>query len=231
MSSVTSTDRVELSPDGQVRLDGAAARAPHDHAATAFRPAHFFVLASLMAATAAVIMSRQASPEQLVLISLVIASAGLAAAGFYRMLSPLVTEVSAAAVEPLSERARAALQREKLLVMRSIKDLEFDRSMGKVSQADFDEMAARLRARAMLLIKQLDEDGSGYRSIIEREISERLAVAAGAPAAVESVAVESVEVEPLSSRCQCGTANDPDALFCKKCGSRLAETGAPAPSR
>lgn len=224
MSSATSTNRVELSPDGEVGIASADARVGHDQAASAFRPAHFFVLASLMAATAAVIMSRQSSPEQLVLISLVIASAGLAAAGFYRMLSPLVTEVAAAAVEPLSERARGALQREKLLVMRSIKELEFDRSMGKMSQADFDEMAGRLRARAMLLMKQLDEDGSGYRSMIEREIRERLASQAGA-----AEAVQPGPAEPSPAICRCGTTNDPDALFCKKCGGRLADAD-PAPA-
>ena len=56
-----------------------------------FRASHFFVLASLMAATAAVVVSRQSTPEHLVLVSLTIGAAGLAAAGFYRMLSPLVT--------------------------------------------------------------------------------------------------------------------------------------------
>jgi hypothetical protein len=227
MSSVTSTNRVELSRDGQVRIEGADAVRQPDTASNALRPAHFFVLASLIAATAAVILSRQSSPEQLVLISLVIAAAGLAAAGLYRMLSPLVSDVSATLVEPLSERARAALQREKLLVMRSIKELEFDRSMGKMSQADFDEMAGRLRARALLLIKQLDDDGSGYRSMIEREISERLAANTAAPAAVESAAPAA-----STSACACGTPNDADAVFCKKCGRRLTNTDpVPAPSR
>ena len=82
--------------------------------------------------------------------------------------------------EALSERARAVLAREKALVLRALKDLEFDRSMGKVSQADFDEMAGRLRTRALVLMKQLDEDGSGYRTIIERELSARLAGRAAA---------------------------------------------------
>ena len=47
--------------------------------------------------------------------------------------------------------------------------------MGKVSQADFEEMASRLRSRAMSLMKQLDEDASGYKTIIERELGARLA--------------------------------------------------------
>lgn len=197
-----------------------------------FRPVHFFVLASLMAATAAVIMSRQSTPEHLVLISLTIASAGLAAAGFYRMLSPLVGDRSVAATEALSERARAVLAREKSLVLRALKDLEFDRSMGKVSQADFEEMAGRLRTRAMSLMKQIDEDGTGYRTIIERELSARLA--ARAAAGVVEPAVEAVPVaEPVLSEqpdtpglCACGTVNDPDARFCKRCGTRVSQTSA-----
>jgi hypothetical protein len=164
-------------------------------------------------------MSRQSSPEHLVLVSLVIAAAGLAAAGFYRMLSPLVTYIAPATLEPISERARAVLQREKALVMRSIKELEFDRSMGKVSQSDFEEMAGRLRARALLLMKQLDEDGQ-YRAIIERELQDRLEARARgaepAPAPVET---------PSAIACACGTSNDPDAVFCKACGTRLSASG------
>ena len=112
-SSVTSTSgEVRLKPDaasaGGVRLQ------PDK---SAFRAAHFFVLASLMAATAAVIMSRQSTPEHLVLISVTIGAAGLAAAGFYRVLSPLVGETTTAASEALSERSRAVLAREKTLVL------------------------------------------------------------------------------------------------------------------
>ncbi len=66
----------------------------------------------------------------------------------------------------LGGRTRAALEREKTLVLRSIKDLEFDFAMKKMSQSDYDEMSARLRARAVGLMRQLDE-GSGYRASIE----------------------------------------------------------------
>ena len=45
-----------------------------------FRPWHFFVLASILLATVAVILARQSSPENLILISLTIAAAGAAAA-------------------------------------------------------------------------------------------------------------------------------------------------------
>jgi ribosomal protein L40E len=207
-----------------------------------FKPWHFFVLASLAAATVAVVMSRQATPEHLILISATIGAAGVAAAAVYRMLAPLTVDDAALVNQRQSERARNAVEREKALVLRSIKELEFDRAMGKVSPRDFDEMAGRLRARAMMLIKQADEGGAGYRELIERELSARLAargrttVMPQAPvevpavpqsdladAAVPRTSEASQADEATGGRvcADCGTGNDVDAAFCKRCGSRL----------
>ena len=71
-------------------------------------------------------------------------------------------------------RTRIALEREKTLVLRSIKELEFDFAMGKIAKADFDEMSGRLRARALGLMRQLDA-GGGYREQIAKEVKRRLA--------------------------------------------------------
>ena len=176
------------------------------------KPWHFFVLASLMAATAAVLLSRRSTPEHLILTSLAIGAAGLAAAGFYRMLAPLVSDEASSAVASLSDRVRTALEREKALTLRSIKELEFDRAMGKVSEKDFDEIAGRLRTRAVALMKELDQGSSTYRTAIERELSLRLSQkgSAAPPDAANIVCAG------------CGAANDLDAAFCKKCGSKLA---------
>src|SRR4030095_15938794 len=115
------------------------------------RPWHFFVLASLIAATVAVVLSRRATPEHLVFISLAIGAVGIAAAPFYLTLAPLTVPDTGAFAAQLSDRARAALEREKALALRSLKELEFDRAMGKLSDRDFEEMSARLRARALAL--------------------------------------------------------------------------------
>ena len=81
----------------------------------------------------------------------------------------------AARVRPsVAGRTRAALEREKALALRSLKELEFDRAMRKVSEKDFGEMGARLRARAAGLIRQLDAS-EGYRDEIEKELANRLA--------------------------------------------------------
>ena len=47
-------------------------------------------------------------------------------------------------------------EREKALVLRSIKELEFDHAMGKVSEADFADISPRLRARALDVMADLD---------------------------------------------------------------------------
>ena len=220
MSSATSTDfRLKTDRAGQAKK----AEAPPSDANTdaGFRPWHFFILAALVASTIAVLMSRQSAPEHLILISLTIAAAGAAAAGFYRMLAPLALDDVSVLDDPPSERARAALEREKSLVLRSIKELEFDKAMGKVSSRDFDDMAGRLRGRAVMLMKQLDEGGSAYREIIERELKTRLKDSRTGGAASSDAESGGAASSPLQSQCACGAANDADAAFCKRCGTKL----------
>jgi hypothetical protein len=172
-----------------------------------------------------VILSRQSTPEHLVLISFAIGAAGISAMALYRMLAPLATTDADLATEPLSDRLRGDLEREKALTLRSIKELEFDRAMGKLSQEDFDEMAGRLRARALGIMRQLDEGGGAYRAVIERELASRVgaaAVSAAPPVRPAPEAPPAVERPDAAARaCACGVANDPDARFCKACGRQL----------
>lgn len=182
-----------------------------------FRPWHFFVMGSLIAATAAVLMAPRPTPEHLVLISLTLAAAGLVGAAFHRTILPLVSSNAELASEPLGRRSRAALEREKTLVLRSIKELEFDRAMGKVAEDDFKEMVGRLRARALTIMKQL-EAGTSYREMIERDLAAKMG--SGSIFAAEKPVVAKLEPGPLFT-CACGTKNDPDARFCKSCGAKL----------
>ena len=243
MSSATSIDKVQLDPDSASSLDVRPAQGGPD---AGLKPWHFFVLVSLAASTVAVLMSRRSSPEHLILLSFTIGAAGVAAAAFYRMLAPLAVPDELLLSERPSERVLAALEREKALVLRSIKELEFDRAMGKVSPKDFDEMAGRLRARALMLMKQIDAGGSGYREMIERELQARLkrsprtarasapatsarsedrALRVGTPgrAGSSDPAREARSQHPAVQAClSCGTTNDHDAAFCKRCGKALA---------
>jgi hypothetical protein len=146
-----------------------------DHAAAAaFRPWHFFVILTLIAATAAVLTARKTSPENLVMLSLTVFAAGAASIAMYRTLLPLVGRERTLRADTLGHRAQVALEREKTLVLRSIKDLEFDRAMGKLADVDFEDMSERLRARALGLMRQLDASHAAPRERIERELADRL---------------------------------------------------------
>src|SRR5689334_23229788 len=117
------------------------------------RPWQFFVLAALGCATAVTFVARAQGPAAVVLLSLMIGVMALVGIAALRTLRPIVTTEAETTVM-IGRRTRAALEREKTLSLRAIKELEFDRAMGKLSDGDYQEMAGRLRARAAGLIKQ-----------------------------------------------------------------------------
>ena len=199
MSSATSTSSAQR--DADVTTAGASSTPE----APPFQPWQFFLLAGMIAATAIVVVATGQSPAAIVLLSLTVVAASFVGLAVYRSIAPLVMREVEQGPRLIGGRTRAALEREKTLVLRSIKELEFDYAMKKVAQADFDEMAGRLRGRALRLMRQLDA-GDGYRAEIERELQGRLG-----QTAPQSVAED----------CSCGTSNDADAKFCKNCGSRL----------
>ena len=105
----------------------------------------------------------------------------------------------------IGQRTRVALEREKMLALRSIKELEFDRAMGKLSDSDWHEMSGRLRARASRLMRQLDA-GSGYRDQIERDLAKRLGTAAAPSDAAGRAGSTPCRVRLVRDRQRCGCA-------------------------
>jgi hypothetical protein len=188
----------------------------------ALQPWQLFTLAGLIGATLVVFISSGHTPAGIVLLSLTIFAAAAIGTAAWRTFMPFARPEELGTTQILGGRTRAALEREKALVLRSIKELEFDRAMGKVSDKDFNEMSARLRARAAGLIRQLDA-GTTYRDDINKEIEQRLkGKAAGrtlsGPAEVEQ---RTGEVASPRTCAHCGAMNDTDAQFCKRCGASL----------
>lgn len=191
----------------------------------ALEPWQLFTLAGLIGATIVVFVSTGQTPAGIILLSLTIFTAAVVGVAAWRTLSPLIGSDERSGPPMLGGRARAALEREKTLVLRSIKELEFDRAMGKVSEKDFAEMSARLRARAVGLMRQLDA-GSAYRDEIEREIAKRVGPKSDKSGAglhgprggggPQGSAPHTIQMCP-----KCSQENDPDARFCKSCGSKL----------
>jgi pyruvate/2-oxoacid:ferredoxin oxidoreductase beta subunit len=186
MSLETSTEQSQQSPEG-------------------LQAWQFFVLAGLACATVATFMARGQSIASIVLVTVLMAATTIVGIAVLRTVRPLVfgDEDRTAMV---GQRTRVALEREKALVLRSIKELEFDKAMGKLSESDFQEMSGRLRARATRLMRQLDA-GGGYRAQVEQDLAKRLG--------------EGPAPQAASFCSTCGTARDADAKFCKQCGAKL----------
>ena len=169
----------------------------------------FFVLAALGCATAATFLARGQGFLPILMVAVLMAATALVGVAVLRSVRPLVSEHEDRTTM-VGQRTRAALEREKMLALRAIKELEFDRAMGKLSESDWQEMSGRLRTRAARLMRQLDA-GAGYREQVEKDLAKRLGSAATA------------EAEAAVARfcAACGTPRDADAKFCKHCGTKL----------
>lgn len=209
MSSATLTEGRRAGGDrGGSRADAA----PDAAGGGTVHPSLFFGLTTGAIALAAAIVLRNSPAAEIALAVLTVAAAGLGAFALYRTLNPLTARDDLQGPALVGGRTRAALERDKSLTLRAIKELEFDHAMHKVSDADFVEMRARLRARALRLMQQL-EGSAGYRDRIERDVERRLATRGEA----------APEARPQPRACDdCGAVNEPDARFCKMCGHALA---------
>jgi hypothetical protein len=79
----------------------------------------------------------------------------------------------------VDESRRGDLIREKKSLLRSIKDVEFDRDMGKMSAAEAGEILRVYRARAIEIIKELEDTALDDASLtveeaVEKELAARL---------------------------------------------------------
>lgn len=161
-----------------------------------FQPWHLYLLLGMAAATAAVWRATDTHPAALLLLSGAVVAAGLVATTVHYTVLGFQGRATLDK-ESIDVRTRRELEHEKTMVLRSIKELEFDRAMRKVGEADFAELDGRLRARALALMEQLES------------------VPDVAASAVPEAAV------PAGTCAACGVANDEDARFCKSCGERL----------
>ena len=76
--------------------------------------------------------------------------------------------------EALSMGAPSKVEEEKRSVLRALKDLEYERSVGKISPEDYAELSARYRSEAKRLIQSLDEALGPARQEVELAIERRL---------------------------------------------------------
>jgi hypothetical protein len=155
--------------------------------------------------------------------------------------SPLTLEeaVGLGAPSPEEERKRS--------ILRALKDLDYERSVGKISDADFNELTQRYRAEAKTLLQVIAADDAPRRKKAEAQLAARLkeeGVAARAkkrkaraagdpeqqdpkakgapPPADEAPVQDETEVEAVVAATEPADAAPPsaDKVACSKCDTR-----------
>jgi len=117
----------------------------------------------------------------------------------------------------------------------AIRDLDFDFSLGKLSQTDYDALREKYKARAAQLLQQIDaargDDGAHLDEQIEAQVAQmrrakpddierevaRLRAQKKSPAPRRAP-----KVAPATGFCaKCGTPRRADDKFCRKCGNKF----------
>jgi len=107
------------------------------------------------------------------------------------------------------------LAEEKRRALRALKDLEQERAIGKIDEADYAELDAEYRARAKEVIREMDDELAPFRAKAEALVRAHLEKRAAAKPTSSLPQVDKLACPT------CETKNDADATFCKKCGAKL----------
>jgi hypothetical protein len=145
-------------------------------------------------------------------------------------------------LEALSAQNRDvdALGEDKRRVLRALKDIENEHAIGKIDDADYETIAAQYRQEAKALMREMDQNAAPSLAEAERLAREYLAKqglgAAASPANGGKVDARAGRAttsagdtsdgatagEQSRVACPvCATSNEPDAAFCKKCGTAV----------
>ncbi|MFO0651902.1 MAG: zinc ribbon domain-containing protein [Polyangiales bacterium] len=135
-------------------------------------------------------------------------------------------------VEIDDEGVPAELDARKKAALQALRDIEFERSIGRLSEEDYKGLEKKYRDEARAAMRAIDE-GMGEWLARADEMLDAIGTqsprdGASKPAA-RADAKEKAPEAKADVRCpRCETANDSDAVFCKKCGTRGSPESADA---
>lgn len=137
-----------------------------------------------------------------ILLAVVVAVAVLAI-----VLQPLLFPPSAATPSPES-RTLDPEETERGIALLALREIEFDRETGKLSDEDYTSLKARYTARALEALRA-EEAVPDIDEVID----------------FRARAIRAAN-DPDAARCHiCGPRPEPDAVFCSTCGQRLDHQG------
>jgi hypothetical protein len=119
------------------------------------------------------------------------------------------------------EHGTSEMLERKRRVLRALKDLEAEHAIGKIDDADYDLISGRYREDAKSVMRELDQEVAPSRAEAERLARDYIAGHAVAPKpASERTRARTRPGERVICTA-CATSNEPDATFCKQCGSAI----------
>jgi ribosomal protein L40E len=164
---------------------------------------------------------------------------------FWASIRTLVGETPLSGADAYALGAPRAEAEQKGAVLRALKDLEFEHSVGKISEEDYQGLVAKYRAEGKRLLRRIEEDAAPGRQKVEDLVAERLfreglvqpspdpyrgSKSEAKPVKKKKIkparaqeTTENAEAKAKPACASCGTRNDVDAVFCKKCGARQGE--------
>jgi hypothetical protein len=98
----------------------------------------------------------------------------IAILSIWNSLELLSGDASEATEEALVLAAPRAEDEQKAALLRALKDLDFERSMGKISEEDYEDLKQRYRTKAKHVLQELDKEIGPARAQAEALISQYL---------------------------------------------------------
>lgn len=95
----------------------------------------------------------------------------------WRSIQSLTGDAELSLEEALGLGAPSIEEERKHAVLRALKDLEFEKAVGKISDADYNTLVKKYRADAKRLLNQVDESLTPAREKAEVLLEQRLAAA------------------------------------------------------
>jgi hypothetical protein len=116
-------------------------------------------------------------------------------ATFWASIRTLIGETPLAGADAYALGAPRAEEERKRAVLRALKDLEFERSVGKISDDDYQVLVDKYRTEAKRLLKLLDSEAQPRRDQVEALVAKRLKKE-GLAAGEKNVALPEPKPEP-----------------------------------
>lgn len=116
-------------------------------------------------------------------------------------------------------------QARKQTALRALKDLDFEKAIGNLNEADFADLERRYREEAKRAMREVDEERAELRARAEKLASQALdeePEPSPDPTPTPAAAPASIRAREKTATCtECDTKNEPDARFCKQCGAKM----------